>query len=86
MSHLIRGCLLRTFCSTGHHAGFEDGALQVNLVVSQSLVDGGEDKLRDLHGSVQVMVSISTDVWLNNWNQSRNRRCNFRLECNLCTI
>ena len=72
VSNLIRSCLFRTFGSTGHHAGFEDSALQVDAVVSQGFVDGGEDELGDLHGSDEVMISISTDIRLNNWNQSEN--------------
>ena len=70
MSHLLRRGLARTLGAAGHHARLQNGSLQVDLVVGQGLVDGGQDLLRHLHVPLQGVTSLPTDVWLYDGDQA----------------
>lgn len=52
--------------SGGNHVGFEEGALQVDVVVRQGLVDGSQDLLSDILTALQVVVAIGQNLRLNN--------------------
>lgn len=63
--HLLGGELLGAALASGDHVGLQQGSLQVDVVVVQRLVDGGQDGLGDLLGAVQVMVTIGQHLGLN---------------------
>lgn len=48
----------------GDHVGLEQGALQVDVVVGQSLVNGGQDLLRHVLAALQVVVAVGEDLGL----------------------
>ncbi len=50
--------------SGSHHVGLEQGALQVDVVVGQGLVDGSQDLLSDVLAALQVMVTVREDLRL----------------------
>lgn len=52
--------------SSGNHVGFEQGTLQIDVVVGQGLVDGSQDLLSDVLTTLQVMVTIRKNLRLNN--------------------
>ena len=64
MSHLLGRGLLGTLGAAGHHARLQNCPLQVDLVVRQGFVDGGQDLLRHLHVPLQGVTSLPADVWL----------------------
>lgn len=51
--------------SGGNHVGFEQGALQVDMVVGQGLVDSSQDLLSNVLAALQVMVTIGENLGLN---------------------
>lgn len=51
--------------SGGHHVGLEQGALQVDVVVGQGLVDSSQDLLGNVLAALQVMVTIRENLRLN---------------------
>lgn len=52
--------------SGGNHVGLEQGALQVDVVVGQGLVDGSQDLLSNVLAALQVMVTIRENLRLDN--------------------
>ena len=52
-SDLLWGVLLGRLTG-GDHVGLQQSTLQVDVVVAQGLVDGGQDGLGDLLGAVQI--------------------------------
>lgn len=62
--NLLVAVLVRAGVSCGHHVGFEQGALQVDVVVRQGLVDGSQDLLSNVLAALQVVVTIREDLRL----------------------
>lgn len=56
--------------SSGAHVWFQQSSLQVHVVVAQCLVASGQNGLSHLHASVQIVVTIGQNLWLNNWNNA----------------
>lgn len=52
--------------SRGNHVGFEQGALQVDMMVRQGFVDGSQDLLGDVLATLQVVVAIRENLRLDN--------------------
>lgn len=50
--------------SGGNHVGLEQGALQVDVVVGQGLVDSSQDLLSNVLAALQVMVTIRENLRL----------------------
>lgn len=50
----------------GYHVGLQQGAFQVDVVITQSLVDGGQHLLSDILAALQVVVPIGEDFGLHN--------------------
>lgn len=69
-SDLLVAELVRAGVSGSHHVGLEQGALQVDVVVRQGLVDGGQYLLSDVLAALQVVVTIRQDLRLHNGNNS----------------
>merc|ERR1712227_513545 len=53
-----------------HHVGLQEGPLQVDVVVIESLVDSGQDCLCHLLASLKTVVSITENFRFNNWHES----------------
>ncbi|KAG7227830.1 hypothetical protein INR49_013624 [Caranx melampygus] len=51
--------------SSSNHVGLQQGALQVDMVVGQSLVDSSQDLLSNVLAALQVMVTIGENLRLN---------------------
>lgn len=49
--------------SNTNHVGLEEGTLEVDVVVVQSLVDGSQNNLSHLLGTVQVMLTWKNKIW-----------------------
>lgn len=61
----LLGCgLLRAALAGGDHVGLEKGALEVDVVVGQGLVDRSEDLLGDLLAPLEVVVAVGKDLGL----------------------
>lgn len=52
--------------SSCNHVWLEQGTLQVDVMVGQSLVDGSQDLLSNVLAALQVMVTIRKNLRLNN--------------------
>jgi hypothetical protein len=52
------------------HVRLQQSSFQVDVVVAQSLVDGGEDDLGDLLATFQIVITIGQDFWFNDWNNA----------------
>ncbi len=52
------------------HVRLEEGALQVDVVVAEGLVHGGEDLLGDALACGQVVVAVGQDLGLYNWHNA----------------
>lgn len=52
--------------SGSDHVGLQEGTLQVDVVVGQSLVHCGQDLLSHVLGALQVVVTVGEDLGLNN--------------------
>lgn len=63
--NLLVGVLVRAGVSSGNHVGLQQGALQVDMVVGQSLVDSSQDLLSHVLAALQVMVTIGENLRLN---------------------
>lgn len=50
--------------SGGHHVGLEQGALQVDVVVGQGLVDSSQDLLSNILAALQVVVTVRKNLRL----------------------
>lgn len=61
---LLVAVLVRAGVSGGNHVGFEQGALQVDVVVRQGLVDSSQDLLSNVLAALQVMVTIRENLRL----------------------
>ena len=70
MSHLLRRGLARRLGAAGHHARLQNCSLQVDVVVRQGFVDGGQDLLRHLHVPLQGVTSLPADVRLYDGDQA----------------
>lgn len=62
--NLLVAVLVGARVSGGNHVGLEQGALQVHMVVGQSLVDGSKDLLSDVLAPLQVVVTIRENLRL----------------------
>lgn len=60
--------------SWGNHVGLEQGALQVDVVVRQGLVEGSQDFLSHVLAPLQVMVTIRENLRLNDGDDAVLRR------------
>lgn len=60
--------------SSGNHVGLEQGALQVDMVVGQGLVDSSQHLLSDVLAALQVVVTIGEDLRLNNGDNAMLRK------------
>lgn len=67
--------------SGGNHVGLEQGALQVDMVVGQCLVDGSQDFLSDVLAALQVMVTIREDLRLHNGDNAVLRTAESQSDC-----
>lgn len=62
--NLLVAVLVRAGVSSGNHVGLEQGALQVDVVVRQGLVDGSQDLLSNVLAALQVVVTIRENLRL----------------------
>lgn len=60
--------------SGSNHVGLEQGALQVDVVVGQGLVDGSQHLLSDVLAALQVMITIRENLRLNNGDDTMLRK------------
>ena len=64
-------CVLnRTRLAGGDHVGLEQSALQVDVVVAERLVDGGEHLLGHVLASLERVVAVGQDLRLNDGHQT----------------
>lgn len=68
--HLVGAVLLGTALASSDHVGLEQGALQEDVVVGQSLVDEGQHLLGHPLSSGQVVVAIGKHLRLHNGHQA----------------
>ena len=62
--NVLGGVLLGAADSREHHVRFEEGALQVDVVVAESLVDGCEGPLGRIDAGLEVVVAVRQDLRL----------------------
>lgn len=71
---LLITVLVRAGVSGGDHVGLEQGALQVNVVVGQGLVDGSKDLLSNVLAALQVVVAVRENLRLNDGDDAMLRK------------
>jgi len=54
----------------GHHVGLQEGTLEEDMMLVESLVAGSKDHLSDVSAALNVMRAIDEDLWLHNRNQT----------------
>ena len=58
-------------CSTSSdHVWLKESSLNDQVVVKHSLHDSAENSLRDLSASLDIVRSISEDLWLDDWHET----------------
>ena len=62
--HVLGGVLLGAADSREHHVGLEEGALEVDVVVAESLVDGRQSPLGGVDAGLEVVVAVGEDFRL----------------------
>ena len=71
--------------SSSHHVGLEQGALQVDMVVRQGLVDSSQDLLSNILAALQVMVTIGEDLRLNDGDNAVLRKAGTTVKMTMLT-
>lgn len=71
---LLVTVLVRAGVSGGDHVGLEQGALQVDVVVGQGLVDGSQDLLSNVLAALQVVVAVRENLGLNDGDDAMLRK------------
>lgn len=72
--NLLAAVLVWARVSSGNHVGLEQGALQVDVVVGQGLVDGSQDLLGDVLTALQVVVTIGENLRLDDGHDAMLRQ------------
>lgn len=62
--NLLRSVLVWAGVSSCHHIRFQQGALQVDMVVGEGLVHSSQDLLCDVLATLQVMISVRQNLRL----------------------
>ena len=64
--NLLTGKFLGASMARGDHVGLQQCAFQIDMVVTQSLVDSSQDRLSYILAALQVMVPIRENFRLHN--------------------
>lgn len=68
-----------------NHVGLEQGALQVDVVVGQGLVNSGQDLLSDVLAAFQVVVTIRKNLRLNDGDDAVLRKAGTNVKMTIQT-
>lgn len=67
---LLNGVLLGAALAGGDHIGLQQGALEIDVVVVQSLVHEAENLLGDTLSGVEIVITIRKNLRLHNWHKT----------------